>query len=78
VVAEGAVNIPNANVLSMTEGFSRPLLWTFDFAEPNDLTTSVRFSLQSTWEGSSQAFLNAIGQSGSARSIEMDLMRERD
>jgi hypothetical protein len=78
VVAEGGVDMPEAGVLSMTEGFPGPLLWTFDFDRPNDLTTSVRFFLQSRWDGSSQAFLNAIGRSGSARVIEMDLERESD
>jgi hypothetical protein len=76
VVAEGAVDVPEANVLRMTEGFSAPLLWTFDFDQPNELTTSVRFYLQSRGDGSSQAFLNAIGRSGSARVLEMDLERE--
>lgn len=78
VAAEGAIDIPNSGVLSMREGFSRPLLWTFDFEQPNELSTSVRFFLQSNWDGSSRAFLDAIGHSGSARSIEMDLVRRSD
>ncbi len=76
VTAEGAIDILNANALSMTKGFAQPLVWTFDFEKPSSLTTSVRFSLQSRWEGSVEAFLNAIGQGGTARSIEMDLVRE--
>lgn len=74
VLREGDVGIPDQNVLSMRGGFSGPLVWTFDFDKPNEVRTSVRFRLQSTWEGSSQEFLEAIGRSGRAQGLEIDLV----
>jgi len=78
VVGRGRVDIPTVGVLRMTDGFARPLLWTFDFDRPNGSRTSVRFVLQERWNGDAQAFLNRIGLPGNARGIEMDLIRERD
>ncbi len=72
----GAVGIPESNVLSMTGSFS--LVWRFDFEEPDDLSDSVQFRLARASEGSSESFLNAIGLSGRARTIVMDLVRTAD
>lgn len=72
---DGRAEVLRENTLSMVTGFDRPLTWRFTFEEPNDVSTSVRFSLIRDWEGSSQAFLASVGISGGARRIEMDLVR---
>jgi hypothetical protein len=72
----GRVSVPRSNLLSMTTGFRRPLLWSFTFDEPDPTSTSVRLRLESNWEGSSQAFLNAVGIGGGARILAIDLERE--
>ena len=72
----GWVNVPRSNLLSMTTGFQRPLLWSFSFDEPDPTSTSARLRLESNWEGSSQAFLSAVGIGGGARLLAIDLERE--
>lgn len=72
----GGVDMIDPNVLRMADGFSYPLVWSFDFGEPDDLSTSVRFRLEQAREESAQAFLDAVGLSGGAQRIEMDLVRE--
>jgi len=72
----GRVDVPRSNVLSMTTGFARPLLWQFDFDEPDATSTSVRLRLQSNWQGSAQAVLAAIGIGGGAQTLAIDLERE--
>jgi hypothetical protein len=69
----GRVELLGENTLSMSEGFSRPLVWTFTFDEPDDLPDSVQFRLASRWTGSTQEFLSVIGRSGTSQPIEMDL-----
>jgi len=70
---EGSVDLLSNNALSMSEGFSRPLVWTFTFDEPLVFNDSVRFTLQSRWGGAPQAFLSALGLSGTRQPLEMDL-----
>ena len=72
----GRVTVPRSNLLSMTTGFQRPLLWRFNFDEPDPTSTSARLRLESTWEGSSQAFLNAVGIGGGGQILAIDLERE--
>ena len=69
----GGVELLSENTLSLSEGFSRPLVWTFTFDEPDQLNDSVRFRLASRWEGSAQAFLSAMGRSGTNQPVEIDL-----
>jgi len=69
----GRAELLSENTLSLSEGFSRPMVWTFTFDEPDELSDSVRLALTSRWEGSAQAFLSAIGRSGTSQPIEMDL-----
>jgi hypothetical protein len=69
----GPVDVPGPNTLSMSGGFSRPLVWSFTFDEPDALNDTVQLSLESRWEGSAQAFLAAIGQTGTRQRIELDL-----
>jgi hypothetical protein len=57
----------------MIGGFDGALLWHFDFEEPEDVSTSVRFQLQSASEESVQAFLGAIGVGGSTQALVVDL-----
>lgn len=73
---EGRVDVPRSDIVSMTTGFVRPLLWRFDFDEPDPTSTSVRLRLESNWQGSSQAFLNAIGIGGGAQTLALELERE--
>ncbi|MFB6249368.1 MAG: hypothetical protein ABEL97_12440 [Salinibacter sp.] len=70
---QGSVDLLGPNTLSMSGGFPRPLVWSFTFDEPDELNDTVRFSLQSRWRGSAQAFLSAIGRSGTRQGIELDL-----
>jgi hypothetical protein len=72
----GRIDLPRSDILSMTTGFARPLLWRFDFEEPEPTSTSVRLRLESNWQGSSQAFLDAIGIGGGAQTLAVDLQRE--
>jgi len=72
----GEINLPRAGTLSMTTGFAQPLLWRFNFEEPETTSTSVRLRLESNWQGSSQAFLDAIGIGGGAQTLAVDLQRE--
>jgi len=69
----GRVEVLGENTLSLSEGFSRPLVWTFTFNEPDELNDSVRLQLASRWEGSAQAFLSVIGRSGTSQPVEIDL-----
>jgi hypothetical protein len=71
----GRVAIPRSNMLSMTTGFARPLLWRFDFDEPDPTSTSVQLRLESTWRGSTAAVLEAIGVGGGAQILVVDLER---
>jgi hypothetical protein len=70
---EGPVELLGPNTLSMSGGFSRPLVWTFTFDEPDELNDTVRLSLESRAQGSTQAFLAAIGRTGTRQRIELDL-----
>ena len=70
----GAISVPESNVLSMTGEFA--LVWRFDFNEPDDLDDSVRFRLAQASDENVEAFLNAIGLSGSAEVVTMDLFLE--
>jgi hypothetical protein len=70
---EGGLDLLGSNTLSLSGGFSRPLVWTFTFEEPDVFNDSVRFTLQSRWEGAPQAFLSALGLSGTRQPLEMDL-----
>jgi len=69
----GGVELLSQNTLSLSRGFSRPLVWSFTFDEPDELNDSVQFRLASRWEGGAQEFLAAIGRSGTSQPIEMDL-----
>jgi len=69
----GRAEVLGENTLSMSEGFSRPLVWSFTFEEPDELNDSVQFRLASRWDGSAQAFLAALGRSGTNQPVEMDL-----
>jgi hypothetical protein len=69
----GRVYVPRSNALRMIGGFDGALLWHFDFEEPEDVSTSVRFQLQSASEESVQAFLGAIGVGGSTQALVVDL-----
>lgn len=73
---DGRINVPRSNVLRMTTGFQGPLLWSFTFEEPEPTSTSARLRLESNWEGSSRAFLNALGIGGGAQILAIDLERE--
>lgn len=72
----GGVDMLGSNEIRMREGFRHPLVWSFRFDKPDDLRSSVRFYLIRTWEGSGQAFLDAVGVGGGARRIEVDLVRD--
>ena len=69
----GPVDLLGTNTLSMSDGFSRPLVWTFTFDEPDELNDTVRFLLEPRGAGSAQAFLAAIGRTGTRQRIELDL-----
>lgn len=69
----GPVSLLGPNTLSMSGGFSRPLVWAFTFEKPDELNDTVQFSLQSRWEGSAQEFLSVIDRSGTRQRIELDL-----
>jgi len=69
----GNAELLGENTLRFSQGFSRPLVWTFSFAEPDELNDSVQFRLASRWDGSAQEFLASIGRSGTNQPVEMDL-----
>lgn len=73
-VVEGPVELLESNVLSMADGFSRPVVWWYTFEEPDALSHSVRFELQHTGEGSDQEVLDVIGVGGAADRLEIDLI----
>lgn len=75
-IVRGGVDMIGANVVQMTDGFSYPLVWIFDFGEPDDLSSSVRFRLDHARQESAQDFLDVVGLSGGAQRIEMDLVRD--
>lgn len=75
-VVRGEIRVIRSNTIRMNGEFSTsPLVWTFDFSRPDDLESSVRFSLQSALEESADAFLDVLGVSGGPGPIEMDLVR---
>jgi hypothetical protein len=69
----GPASLLGPNTFSMSGGFSRPLVWAFTFEKPDELTDTVRFSLESRWAGSAQEFLSVLGRSGTRQRIELDL-----
>jgi hypothetical protein len=52
-------------------GFGRPLVWRFVFGG----SISVRFQLRQAREDDVQGFLAAIGLSGSAERLTLELLR---
>ena len=61
------------NTLRFSSGFSYPLVWTFDFDEPDELSDTVRFYLETTRDGRAQEFMRVIGFGGTSQRVEMDL-----
>jgi hypothetical protein len=73
---EGELEVVANNTLRMTGEFTPyPLVWAFDFDEPDPLAGSVRLTLRSARDESVQAFLNVLGIGGGANRVELDLER---
>lgn len=73
---EGRLEVVASNTLRMTGEFTpSPLIWTFDFDEPDPLAGSVRLTLRSARDESVEAFLGVLGISRGADRVEMDLER---
>lgn len=73
-VVQGPVELLESNVLSMTDGFSRPVVWCYTFEEPDEFRHTVRFELQYTGDGSDQEVLDVLGVSGGADRLQIDLI----
>lgn len=72
-IRSGRVDVSQRNILRMISGFNNRLVWRFTFEEPEDISTSVRFRLESALEEDVQTFLDAIGLRGSAQRLVIDL-----
>ncbi len=70
----GRVRIQENNVLQMTVGTGL-LEWSFDFGKPEDVSESVRFQFRGDTNESVQDFLEALGVSGDAQRLQLDLER---
>lgn len=73
----GSISLSEPNGLTMVEGFDRPVSWTWNFDQPDELSTSVRFRLPRVQAAGSAAFLNMLlpGQGwGEAQEVRLDLL----
>jgi hypothetical protein len=76
VIVEGELEMVASNTLRMTGDFTPyPLIWVFDFDEPDPLAGSVRWTLRSAQDESVRAFLEVLNIGGRASRVEIDLER---
>jgi len=72
----GQADISDRQLLAMVTGFGSPVVWAFTFDAPSGFDSTVQFSLRQARDESVRTFLETIGLSGGARTVEMDLVRE--
>jgi len=74
---QGGISLPGPDLLTMLTGFGRPVTWTFNLDQPDELSTSVRFRLPRSRQVGSEAFLNTLlpGQGwGEEQGVRLDLL----
>lgn len=72
---EGTAELLSSNALGMTApSLPGPLVWRLDFEKPDPLPDSVRLTLEPARDDAVQAFLDALGVSGTTGRIELDLV----
>ncbi len=75
-IVEGELEVVAINTLRMTGGFTPyPLVWTFDFDQPDPLAGSVRWTFRREGPESMRALLDVLGIGGTANRVEMALER---
>ena len=70
---EGPAEMVAGNTIRFAGGFSYPLIWTFTFDEPDDLSDTVQFTLESSRDGRAQEVMSVFGINGTSQRVEMDL-----